>query len=247
MLVFNKKTKINIMKRKNLRTSLALVGVMLILSACSKDDAIGNGEVKYQVKPAGFTGTVASSGTSSGLIGIVGSSNTLSFTSGSVNVSEIDFEAESKSVEIEYELKKFVNVDLFNLSPILGSINLPEGTYDEVELKLVLKKSTNNVIPVTLKGTYRDANGINTPVEFYFNEDFEIEVEAEDVVINSKSDYIGLVNLQLNKLLFNIGSNDLSGAIRTNGVIVISSTSNANLYNKFKSNLNSFGDCDFDD
>lgn len=235
------------MKRKNLRTSLALAGVMLILSACSKDDAIGNGEVQYQVKPAGFTGTVASTGTNSGLIGIVGASNTLSFTSGSVNVSEIDFEAESKSVEIEYELKKFVTVDLFNLSPILGSINLPEGTYDEVELKLVLKKSTNNTIPVTLKGNYKDASGLNTPVEFYFNEDYEIEVEAEDVVINSNSDYIGLVNLQLNKLLFNIGSNDLSGATRTNGVIVISSTSNANLYNKFKANLNAFGDCDFDD
>lgn len=236
------------MIQKNLRAVLSLLfGVTVILSSCSKEEAIGSGELQYQVKPAGFTGTIASTGTSSGLVGVIGSSNTLSFTSGSVNVSEIDFEAESKTVEIEYELKKFLNINLFNLSPILGSVNIPEGTYEEVELKLVLKKSTDSTIPLTLKGTYKDANGLSTPVEFYFNEEYEIEIEAENVLVKSNTDYIGLVNLQLNKLLLNIGSNDLSGATKTNGVIVISSTSNLSLYNKFKLNLNAFGDCDFDD
>jgi hypothetical protein len=235
------------MIKKDLRTGLALLGAFVILASCTKNDTVGSGEVKYQVKPTGFTGTVASSSTASGLIGVIGSSNTLTFTSGSVNVSEIDFEAESKTVEIEYELKKFVNVDLFNLSPILGSVNIPEGTYDEVEIKLVLKKSTDNTIPLTLKGTYKDVNGATTPVEFYFNEEYEIEVEAEDVIIGSNADYIGLINIQLNKLLVNIGANDLSGATKTNGVIIISSTSNTSLYSKFKANLNTFGDCDFDD
>ena len=234
--------------QKNFKGALAfLLGVTVILTSCSKDEAIGSGELQYQVKPAGFTGTIASTGTSSGLIGVVGSSNTLSFTSGSVNVSEIDFEAESETIEIEYELKKSLTIDLFNLSPILGSVNIPEGTYEEVELKLVLKKSTDNTIPLTLKGTYKDANGLSTPVEFYFNDEFEIEIEAENVLVQSNTDYIGLINLQLNKLLVNIGSNDISAATKTNGVIVISSSSNLNLYNKFKSNLNAFGDCDFDD
>jgi hypothetical protein len=235
--------------QKNIRVALSLLlGITVILSSCSKDEAIGAGNLQYQVKPAGFTGTIASTGTNSGLNAIIGSSNTLSFTSGSVNVSEIDFEAESKTVEIEYELKKFLSIDLFNLSPILGSINIPEGTYEEVELKLVLKKSTvSSTIPLTLKGTYKDANGLSTPVEFYFNEEYEIEIEAENVLVKSNTDYIGLVNLQLNKLLVNIGSNDLSGATKTNGVIVISNTSNLSLYNKFKFNLNDFGDCDFDD
>lgn len=236
------------MKKTNFKLGLAfLLGATVILSSCSKDDAIGNGNINYQVKPTGFTGTIASTGINSGLTGLIGLSNTLTFTSGSVNVSEIDFEAESNTVEIEYELKRFININLLSLSPILGSINIPEGTYDEVELKLVLKKSTDNTIPLTLRGTYRDANGLSTPVEFFFNDEYEIEVEAEDVVISSNADYIGLINLQLNKLLVNIGSNDLSGATKTNGVIVISSSSNTSLYNKFKSNLNAFGDCDFDD
>ncbi|TKB99000.1 hypothetical protein [Pedobacter cryophilus] len=236
------------MKSNFLKTSLILFGLGSILAACNKNDSVGGGgEVKYQVKPTGYSATVASSSSGSGLVAVVGSSNSLNFTSGFLNVNEVDFEAENKTVEIEYELKGISNVDLFNLSPILGSVQIPEGTYDEVELKLVLKKSTDNTIPLTLKGIYKNEAGITTPVEFYFNEDYEIEVEAEDVVINSNSDYLGLINLQLNKLLLNVAANDLSLATKTNNTIIISSTSNVNLYNKFKANLNAFGDCDFED
>ena len=140
-----------------------------------------------------------------------------------------------------------VNVNLFNLSPVLGSISIPDGTYNEVELKLELKQTTTAAIPLTLKGMYTNASGAKIPVEFYFNEDFEIEVEAEDLVVNGTNDYLGLINVQLNKLLTNVSSSDLDGASKTNGTIVISITSNPDLYNKLKANLNAFGDCDFED
>ena len=236
-----------IMKINFFKTSLFLFGMGSILTACDKNDAVVGGEVNYQVKPTGYSATVASSSSGSGLVIVVGSSNSLNFTSGSLNINQVDFEAENKTVEIEYELKGISNVDLFNMSSILGSVKIPEGTYDEVELKLVLKKSTDNTIPLTLKGTYKNEAGVSTPVEFYFNEDYEIEVEAEDVVINSDSDYLGLINIQLNKLLLNVASNDLGSATKTNNVVIISSTSNVSLYNKFKANLNAFGDCDFED
>ena len=150
-----------------------------------------------------------------------------------------------KNVGIEYELKQAVDVDLFNLSPILGSITIPDGTYNEVELKLELKKSTTSNIPLALKGTYTDDSGSKIPVEFYFNEDFEVEVEAEDLVVNGNNDYLGLINIQLNKFMTNVISADLSGAAKTGGVIVISSTSNMDLYTKLKANLKAFADCDF--
>lgn len=236
------------MKNKTFKViGLAVFSAMAILSSCTKDDAIGSGKINYQVKSTGSTAKIESNGIASGLVGVTGSSNTLSFTSGSLNVSEIDFEAEKENMELEYELKKFMNIDLFNLGPVLGGISVPDGVYKEVELKLVLKKSTDNTVPFSLKGAYKDAGGATTPVEFYFNEDFEMEVEAEDVTISSSNDYIGLINLQLNELLSNISANDLSGANKTNGTIVISSASNVAVYNKFKANLNAFGDCDFKD
>ena len=232
---------------KNLiKFGMAALSSVLILSSCAKDDSSGSGKLSYRVKPSNFTASIASTGSGSGLIVGINTNSSVTFTSGSLYISEIDFEAESKNNEIEYELKQALSVDLFNLSPLLGSITIPDGTYDEVELKLVLKKSTSN-IPLTLKGSYTDGTGAKIPVEFYFNEDFEVEVEAENIVVNGNKDYIGLINIQLNKFMSNVISADLSNATKTGGVIVISSTSNSNLYTKLKANLNAFADCDFDD
>ncbi len=219
----------------------------LILSSCSKENSTGDGKLSYKVKPANFTASVGPAVAGSGLVVAVNSNSSLTWTSGNLNVSEIDFEAESKSAKIEYELKQAFNVDLFNLSPVLGSITLPDATYEEVELKLVLKKSATSNIPLTLKGSYTDGSGTKIPVEFYFNEDFEAEVEAENIIVSGTNDYLGLINVQLNKFLTNVISADLSGAAKTNGVIVISSTSNMELYAKLKANLNAFADCDFED
>lgn len=222
----------------------------LISSSCKKDNSSGSGKLSYVTKPANLTASISPIISGSGLPAAVNSNSSLTWTSGSLNVSEIDFEAKSKNVEIEYELKQAVSIDLFNLklSPILGSITIPVGTYEEVELDLELKMSTTNIIPLTLKGSYTDGSGAKIPVEFYFNEDFEVEVEAENIVVSANRDYIGLINIQLNKLMSNVISADLSSATKTaGGVIVISSTSNMNLYAKLKANLNAFGDCDFDD
>ena len=232
---------------KNIKKfGMVVLGAALFLSSCEKDDSSGSGKLSYRVKPANFTASIGSTISGSGLPTGINSNSSITWTSGSLYISEIDFEAESKNNEIEYEFKQGVSVDLFNLSPLLGSITIPDGTYDEVELKLELKKSTTN-IPLTLKGTYTDGGGAKIPVEFYLNEDFEVEVEAEDLVVAGNKDYLGLINVQLNKFMANVLSADLSNATKTNGVIVISSTSNMNLYAKLKANLNAFADCDFDD
>ncbi len=229
-----------------MKIGTTLLGAVVMLSSCEKDDSTGSGQLSYRVKPANYTASVGGSISGSGLVVGVNSNSSITWTSGSLYINEIDFEAESKNTEIEFELKKPVSVDLFNLSPLLGSVSIPDGTYDEVELKLELKKSDTNM-PLTLKGTYTDANGAKIPVEFYFNEDFELEVEAEDLIVNGSNDYLGLINVQLNKFMTNVISADLSNASKTNGVIVISSTSNANLYSKLKANLKAFAECDFED
>ncbi len=235
------------MKNYLLNFGSAILVAGQLLSSCTKDNSTGNGKLSYKVKPSNFTSSIGPTASGSGLIIAINSNSSLTWTSGNMNVTEIDFEAKSKNTEIEFELKQAFNVDLFNLSPVLGSITLPDATYEEVELKLVLKKSATSNIPLTLKGTYTDGSGTKIPVEFYFNEDIEAEVEAENLVVSGTNDYLGLINIQLNKFLTNVVSADLSGATKTNGVIVISATSNMDLYSKLKANLNLFADCDFED
>ena len=236
------------MKMKNYLLSLGtvLLGTAVILSSCSKDESGDGSKLSYKVKPVNYTASVGATASGSGLVVVANTNSSLTWTSGNINVHEIDFEAKSKTVKIEYELKSLLNIDLFNLSPVLGSISIPDGTYDEVELKLVMKKSTTN-IPFTLKGTYTNGVGVKTPVEFYFNDEFEVEVEAEDIVVNGTKDYLGLINVQLNKLLVSVSSLDLDNAVKVNGAIVISSSSNVSLYNKIIMNVQAFADCDFDD
>lgn len=234
------------MKNYLLSFGSILLGSALILSSCQKEDSTG-GKISYQVKPANFTASVGSTVSTSGLLVNVNSNSSLTWTSGNLNITEIDFEAENNNAEIEYELKDLYNINLFTLSPVLGNITIPDGTYDEVELKLKLKKSITSDLPLTLKGSYTNSVGTKMPVEFYFNEEFEMEVEAEDLVVSGTTDYLALINVQLNKFLTNVTSADLNDAVKTNGTIVISATSNANLYNKLKANMNVFGDCDFED
>lgn len=234
------------MKNYLLHYGTVLLGSALFLSSCAKEDSTG-GKLSYMVKPANFTASVGAVASGSGLIVGVNSNSSLTWTSGNLNITEIDFEAKNNNVEIEYELKDLFNINLFNTSPVLGDITLPDGTYDEVELKLKLKKSITSDIPLTLKGSYTNSIGAKTPVEFYFNDEFEMEVEAEDLVVSGTSDYLAMINVQLNKFMTNISSADLDQATKTNGTIVISSTSNINLYNKLRANLNEFGDCEFED
>lgn len=225
-----------------MKLSIISVAAMLALAATScKKDNNGSGQISYQMKPVNFTTALAS--TAGGPT--TNSINTITWTSGAMIVSEIDFEAESESIEVEYELKQINNVNLFNLSPVLGSITIPEGTYNEVELKLDLRRTMTGAAPLVLKGDYYDANGMKTPIEFHFNENFEIEVEAENVVVSSQN-YTGIINVQINKLLTNVSMSDLSQVEISNGKIIVDGTSNISLYNKMKTNFNFIGDCDFD-
>jgi len=69
------------------------------------------------------------------------------------------------------------------------------------------------------------------------NEDFEFKVKKEGASIDTTSDYTSLINLNLTLLMGGITSVDLNNATRTNGKIIISSTSNAILYSKINTNL----------
>jgi hypothetical protein len=211
------------------------------MASCKKSE-VGGGKLSYRIKTLNHTATISRGLNNQNLIS---EGNTITWTSGSLNISKIDFEAKKENAEIEYELKQLTTVDLLNLSPVLGSISIPDGDYKEVELKLELKKTTTGAVPLMLKGQYTDSNGVNTPIEFSFNENVEIKVEAKNVVISS-TNYIAMINLQMNRFTTNVAVSDLSQATRTEGRIVISSTSNANLYNKVKSNFNFVADCDFE-
>lgn len=232
--------------RKNVFiTTILLAGATTLFTACTKEEEDTANKVTYQAKPANFSSSVGASVSGSGLVVDASANSSITWTEGTLSIQEIDFEAKKDGSTIEYEYKQLVNVNLKNAGSSLGSVTIPNGTYNEVELKLELKKSSTSAIPLILKGTYKDLSGASIPVEFQFNEDIEVKVEAEDLVVEANS-HIAYINMQLNKLLSNISISDMTMATKTNGTIVISSTSNTSLYNKFKASLDTFASCDFE-
>jgi hypothetical protein len=172
-----------------------------------------------------------------------------------INVSKIEFEAEKResesskdSANVNFEWNGPKIVDLFSVSSVIGNIGLQPGLYGEVSLKIEALKSDAGTSPVFyLSGVYNDSTGVSIPVVVIMNEDIEFNVSKEGTELNGVNDYTSLINLNLTLLLNGIGQSDLSGATLTNGKIVISSTSNASLYDKIRGNLDSSDEAEFNE
>lgn len=233
------------MKRKPFSLLAAMVCSIIVLSACSKEENTTDGKISYKMEPSNLTASIGATISESGIVVDINTKSSLTWEAGYVTVNSLDFEAKKDGQEIEYKLTKPVTVDIFQLSQNFGSIKVPPGTYNEIEFELVLRKqTTGNVFAIS--GQYNDAAGKHTPVEFNYNEDVTLELEAENLTVNTSEDYTGLLTLQLNKLVSNISSSDFDGATKNaSGTIVISSTSNVALYNKIKTGLGSFIKAEF--
>ncbi len=231
--------------RKHVMIAGTLFAAATVFTSCQKDAETGN-TVTYHANPVNFSSSIGASVSGSGLIVQASSNSSITWSEGSLNISEIDFEARKDGSQIEYKSDQLVRVDIAKAASALGSVKIPDGTYEQVELKLVFKKSSADDIPARLKGSYTDLSGSETPVELQFNEDLEIRAEAENLVMET-NDHIARINMHLNQLLSGITIADLTMATKTNGTIVISSTSNPGLYAKIKARLENFADCKFED
>ena len=144
-----------------------------------------------------------------------------------------------------YRLTKTATVDLFKLSQEFGSIEIKAGNYENIRLKVVLHKQITGSV-FALSGVYTDELGKQTPVQFNFNEDLTLELPSENLTVSSSADYTGLLILQLNNLLSGVSSSDFKAAVKNvNGELLISSSSNADLFNKIKAGFASLAKAEF--
>ena len=169
------------------------------------------------------------------------------WTTGVANIAKFKFEAKRNGAEKEFETTNLTNVDLFALSPSLVSTSIDTGTYKEIEIKLVLVQSADTtMLPLKLTGTFTNTQGVAIPVELDLNTNLEIKAEAKDVVVSATQNLQTIFLLHLNKLSDGITATDLGSADQTGGKIIISSTSNTNIFNKILQNVSNIGDSKFE-
>lgn len=206
---------------------LTIIAISLIaLSSCKKDNVAANSGFTFQLRAANPTSTVART------------MATVSWQSGFVNANLIKFEAKQAGNEVEFKSNVQRHIDLFALPTDIGNISVPAGTYDETEFKIFIAPNSGEPA-LQLQGTV-DA----TPVIFKIENSNFIKAEQHQVTLSGGN--IALTTLDLAGLTQGISAADFTNATQTGGTIVISASSNVNLYNAILNNISRLGETELE-
>jgi hypothetical protein len=168
-------------------------------------------------------------------------------TSAKLLVSKFSFDAELKSsnkahdsISIEYNWTGPKLIDLLKDSADFGRLTLQAGFYDEIELKVNSVRNNNDSVPVfSLMANFTDSANVVVPISLKVFEPMSIATELKNDTITSTSTsaFSGAVQIYLDQLFVGITPAQLHSAVKTNGTIVISTTSNASLYRILTANF----------
>ncbi len=160
--------------------------------------------------------------------------NSLQFDSGTITLTQIQFETETDNGDsVEVDMEQVVEIDFATgeTTPDLSSLNFPVGTFVETRVELELLDE-NNMPSVIIEGTFTDSNDQTHPIQFEFNSGETFEVEKEGTItIAEGTNVIAQVTFDPGVWFTGVTSTMLEGATKdNNGVIVISETSNSNIF-----------------
>ena len=212
---------------------MAGAATMLFLGSCKKSSSDGasvGSTMQFQLKVANPLVT----------LNRLSSPGTILWISGSAATTEEKLEAKKDSSELEFKSTVLQQINLF--APVtanMGNIVIPVGTYTEVEFKITLNQNGSNPA-MELNGQYTDAAGVITPVTFSLNSLFELKAEQTNITVAANTSITALTTLDLSFVSSGITQAMLNSAAISSGKILISVSSNSNLYNIIINNLQEF-------
>ncbi len=160
-------------------------------------------------------------------------SASLLFNAGYVVVREVVFDGDrNDGTSISITEEKITTIDL-----VSGSANppfvmdIPAGTYTSINLGIEIQDETSRP-SVVAEGVYTSASGVTTPIRFEFNsgEVFEANSVAP-VTLNQNTPATAKITFDPHVWFSTITRTQLDNAVRTNGIIIVSETSNAGIFN----------------
>lgn len=214
------------MKKINYLFALLMTG-LLGLSACN-DDEVSQPTIQFKFNTVNTTSSIPTGRTAA---------NSLTFTSGTITLEEIEFEAEVEGRDsIEADIDMIVSIDFATgqTTPDISQLTFPVGTYSSVEVELELLYTGNNgTTPgVLIEGVFEDRTGTTHPVRFIYNSDQTFEIEREGTITFTEgANIVAQVTFDPVAWFAGVTSADLEAATKdSEGVIVISENSNVEIY-----------------
>lgn len=215
---------------KNLTSKFILAFLALGIFSCSSDDSEPTQE--KTLLTVSFN-TIQSTDAQSSQFKIP--SDRISFATGIITIEEIGFEAESADglTEIEFELEQQVVIDFATglTTPDIGFISIPAGFYEEVEIEMELADDLE-MPAMVLNGAYVSPEGEIHQVRFEFNSGETFEVEREgSIVFEENETAVAQITIDPRAWFAQVTDDEMLGATKDiNGVIVISTTQNSDIF-----------------
>lgn len=229
---------------KTFKTSIIATILLAVISltACKKNSStpapskLSTSKVAFQMKVVNAVVTTTTIDTIAGL----------TWHAGTANISRFVFEAKRGGVSINIQTSNLMNIDVFSISPAITFVTLDTGVYKEIEIKAFLEPTSDTAhIPLKLTGTFKNDSSKLIPIELDLNSDVTLKTELDNFDITGTTNYVALVEMQLEKLTVGVTAADLNAATLTGGKIIISKTSNSSIYWKIRSNLAGCGHSEF--
>ena len=237
--------KIKKINNQLIKTVCLVMLASLTFISCKKQSS-GSGKLTYSLHAANTGAVIIASKNNLNTFSTTSTPSNVTFTSGYVYISDVEFKATNDTIHIKYESEALKKIDLFNSSgSLFNDVILPSGTYDKIKLEVSIGNTSGlNEPGIYLKGTYG-----SIPIIFAYDENqdgFEFEVEGKNYSFDHTKNYSGLITLHLNLLFNGLSNADFDTATQTNGVILINHTTNTNIYQQAKQNLENISDVDFE-
>lgn len=207
---------------KNLFLSLTAILLVFGFSACSKEEA--SEKPKLSVEFITVTNSFKKS-----------TAANFAFSDGFITLNSLEYEAEtdSDSLSVDFELNGTVVIDFATgvSTPDIGSISIPAGTYEEIEIEVELLDE-NSQPSVVINGSYMAPDSQTHPIRFEFNSGETFEVEREgSIVFTENQSVIAEITFDPSLWFAGVTDDDMNNAVKnSDGVIVISETENTSIF-----------------
>ncbi len=212
---------------KNLIYLTTFIFLVVFLTSCSKDDATQSGTATLKI-----TAGIANSSSSKQFVSRI--NENLNFSTGYVWVREIVFDGTLETgSSISRTVERFSKIDFATgvATPSLDDITIPAGTYTFVNLGIELRDEDTQPA-IIMEGTYTRTDSSTSPIRFEFNsgEVFEAET-SQQVTVNEAETVLSRIVFDPSVWFSVVSTNALENAnLNSEGVIVISETSNASIF-----------------
>lgn len=205
---------------------LTAIALMVTFVSCSKENtapAPTTATISYALMPGNeIMGTENLSGTEDEAYGV------FTWTGGMASVSEIHIQSRGANKN-SYSNTVPQVINLFEAWNNLGSIEVPVGTYDTIEFRIVFAPS-NTHDALNMSGTF-EKNNMVLPINVIINEKVDLSfIKTTPTKLEANMDYEAAGTMALTWLAQNVDEEKLWAAEKVNGTVVISKTVNTDLY-----------------